>query len=183
MSKASSPRQSVRNSGIAKNIPIITRYCMSRTDRPVVRRRLANSAGSTSGDSRRATRRRCHATNASSRISPPATSQVTAERPSSDGVASGPSGTRGRTQPHVPDCRTPNTKSPSPAAERTAPTKSRRGRSSVGTSRMMRDDSRMAAAIRTSAAKTQRQVKYAVTNPPIRGPSAIATAAAAAIVP
>ena len=70
VSNASSPRQSERNSGIAKNIPIITRYCMSSTDSPTLSWRLANSDGSTSGEAPLAARWRCQATNASSSEQP-----------------------------------------------------------------------------------------------------------------
>ena len=103
VSNASRPRQSDRKRGIAKNIPIITRYCMSSTDSPTLSWRLANNEGLTSGEAPLAARWRCQATKASSTSSPPTTSQVTAEMPSSEGVASGPSATRGRTQPQLPD--------------------------------------------------------------------------------
>ena len=45
-----------------------------------------------------------------------------------------------------------------PVADRSAPKRSRRGRSSLGTSRMIREPSRMPAAMTTSAAKTHRQL-------------------------
>ena len=72
---------------------------------------------------------------------------------------------------------------PSPAADSTAPTTSILGRSPAGASLIARDPTRIAPAISTSAANTQRQLKYAVTNPPMIGPAATATAAAAASTP
>lgn len=89
----------------------------------------------------------------------------------------------GRNQPHSLVRRMPNTNSPMPAADRIAPSTSIRGRCSGGASAIRRASSRMTRTITTSPANTQRQEKKVVAKPPMSGPTAIATAAAAATSP
>src|SRR5262252_2110145 len=90
---------------------------------------------------------------------------------------------RGWIQPHSPDLRMPKTKRPSPSAESAAPMRSSFGRSVTGESAIRRASTRIARTSTTSPAKTQRQEKYVVAKPPISGPTATATAPAAATSP
>ncbi len=65
-----------------------------------------------------------------------------------------------------------------------APTTSKAGVvTGLGASWILRTNERMTRTIRTSATKTQRHEAKVVTAPPINGPTATATALAAAIIP
>ena len=94
----------------------------------------------------------------------------------------GPSGF-GWIQPHSLVRSTPKTTSPSPRADRIDPTTSSFGRSSTGASAIRLVSRRIASTTTTSPAKTQRHEKYVVQKPPISGPTATATAPAAATSP
>ena len=106
-------------------------------------------------------------------------SQIDGEKPRMDGESL----VFGSTQPHSDVLSTPSTIIASPAAERTAPMRSRCGRCAGGASWMRRAKRRIRAATMTSPAKTQRHDEYVVASPPISGPTATAMAAAAAIRP
>src|SRR5262249_53867185 len=86
-------------------------------------------------------------------------------------------------QPHALERRTPKTSIPSPTAERTTPTTSIFGRSVDGASAIFRATARIARTTTTSPANTQRHEKYVVQKPPMGGPTATATAPAAATRP
>ncbi len=135
-------------------------------------------SGRTSGSWPCSTRRVCHWKKSQSTSPPASTSQTVGDSPAQDG----PSG-RGWIQPHSPERRTPKTTSASPSAESTAPTKSSCGRSSTGASAIRRASRRIAMTRTTSPANTQRHEKYVVQKPPMSGPTATATAPAAATSP
>ena len=101
------------------------------------------------------------------------TNQTVGDTPSTEG----PSGL-GITQPHSADRKTPKTANPRPTATRTAPTTSNRTRGSGGASLTRRARAKIPNTSTTSPANTHRQEKYVVANPPIRGPTATATAPA-----
>ncbi len=183
VSKASSPSTIDRNSGIVKNTPLDTRYCVMSTPSPARSRRLVRSSGLKRGAWPRACRCSSQATSDHSTARPPPTSQAVSEIPASWGVAASPLGTLGAIHPHDDDCSTPSTIMPSPTAERTAPTTSSFTRSGTSTSGTLLDPRKIPPAMSTSAANTHRQLKLAVTKPPMIGPAATATAAAAAITP
>ena len=105
-------------------------------------------------------------------------SQIVGERPAHDGPPA-----LGWIQPHSAERSTPNTSSPRPSAESTAPTMSSLGCFSTGASAIRRVRSRIASTSTTSPANTQRHEKYVVQKPPISGPTATATAPAAATSP
>ena len=65
----------------------------------------------------------------------------------------------GSTHPHTLERSTPKTARPSPAAESTAPTTSRRGLASTGASCTRRARAKIAITIKTSPTKTQRHEK------------------------
>ena len=179
VSSAERPRQTERKSGTTKKKPACTRYWKKNIVSPPVSWRLRSIAGRTSGscprDSRRASqRKKSQITNSPARIS-----QTVGDRPAHDG----PSGF-GWIQPHSLERSTPKTSSPSPSAERTAPTTSSCGRVSdrrVGDPAASR--TRITSTSTTSPAKTQRHEKYVVQKPPMSGPTATAIAPAAATMP
>ena len=178
VSMAERPSATERNSGTTKKNPACTRYWKKNIVSPLVSCRLRNMAGRTSGslpfDSRYASqRKKTQITN-----SPASISQMVGERPAHEGPS-----TVGWIQPHSADRRTPKTRAPRPSAESTAPTTSSCGRSSTGASAIRRVMSRMTSTSTTSPAKTHRQEKYVVQKPPISGPTATATAPAAATSP
>ena len=146
--------------------------------RPPLSCRLRSIPGRTSGSSPRETRRASQREKSQITNSPARISHTVGERPAHDGPSA-----LGWIQPHSPERSTPNTSSPSPAADSTVPTTSRRGRVSEGASAIRRVSTRMTRTITTSPAKTHRHEKYVVKNPPISGPVAMAIAPAAATSP
>ncbi len=105
-------------------------------------------------------------------------SHTTGEMPNHDGAPS-----LGTSQPHTPERSTANTKSASPDAESTEPTRSSFGRAVTGASSSFRASTRITSTTATSPANTQRHEKYVVAKPPTSGPTAIAIAPEAATSP
>ncbi len=178
VSSAVRPRQTDRKSGTTKNSPACMRNWKKNITSPPLSWWFRSMSVRTSGSWPRASRYPCQRKKTQITNSPARTSHTVGERPAHEG----PSGF-GWIQPHSLERRTPKTRSASPSAERTAPTRSSCGRFSVGASAIRRVSSRIASTISTSPAKTQRQEKYVVKKPPISGPSATAIAPAAATSP
>ena len=178
VSIAERPRATERKSGTTKKNPACTRNWKKNIVRPPVSCLLRSIAARMSGSWPRDSRRACQRKKTQITKRPPSTSHTVGERPAHDG----PSGF-GWIQPHSPERSTPKTSSPSPSADSTAPTTSSCGRSSAGASAIRRARTRITRTTRTSPAKTQRQEKYVVKKPPISGPTATATAPAAATSP
>ena len=81
-------------------------------------------------------------------------SQIVGESPAHEGPSA-----LGWIQPHSLERSTPKTSIPSPAAESTVPTTSRRGRSPTGASAIRRVSRRITSTTSTSPAKTHRHEK------------------------
>src|SRR5436190_8204965 len=178
VARAERPRQTERYSGTTKKRPAWTRYWKKNISRPPLSWRFFSSPGRTSGSSPRASRRASHREKSQMTNNPARTSHTVGESPAQDGAPD-----FGWIQPHSPERRIPKTSRPSPSADSTAPTMSKRGRLSRGASAILRVKRRMTITSTTSPAKTQRHEKYVVQNPPISGPTATATAPAAATRP
>ena len=125
---ADSPRATDRNRGTAKNSPACNRYWKKNAVRPPRNTGFRRIAGSTRGSAPWASRRFSHSMNTQSTTPPPSISQIEGDRPSHSGADA-----LGRTKPHSPARRMPNTISPRPSADSAVPTRSSRTRvSGVG---------------------------------------------------
>jgi hypothetical protein len=131
-----------------------------------------------SGSLPRRSRRRSHSVNSHSTRMPLVMNTIVGETPPTEG----PPGF-GSTKPHSLDRSTPNTARPRPSADSTAPKTSSCGRGSTGASTILRESSRITITTSTSPANTHRHEAYVVASPPISGPTATATAPAAATNP
>jgi len=183
VSNALRPSTIERKSGTVKNKPFVITNWRPSVLRPARNWGTANRSGSTSGSFPVSFLRWSQSTKPHSRTKPPITNQKLSDRLRNCAVASGPSGTRGDTHPQELVCSTPNTTAARPVADSSTPTPSSFGVSAASTSAILVDRASRPKAMNTSAMKTHRQLKLAVTKPPMIGPTAMATADAAAIVP
>src|SRR5262245_39023270 len=178
VASAERPRQTERYSGTTKNSPACIRYWKKNIARPPVNCLLRSRSGRSNGSCPCASRRASQRKNSQITNSPANINQSVGDMPPQDG----PPGF-GWNQPQTLERRIPKTSSASPSAESAAPIRSSFGRVSTGASAILRARTRMPSTRTTSPANTQRHEKYVVQKPPISGPTATATAPAAATMP
>ena len=152
VSIADRPSATDRYSGITKNSPAWIRNWKKNMMSPPLSCGIRNIDIWISGSRPSRSRRCSHSANSHSTKSPDEINTIVGETPPIDG----PSGF-GRMNPHSLERSTPNTISPSPAADKIEPTPSRCGRVSTGASWIRRDRSKITMTTRTSPANTHRQ--------------------------